>query len=123
MPRSWKDDLRIWKDQRKYIPYENLKQSIEGKVCDIQAQERYTLSKGTPETSDTKNERALVATGPPPILEMLPRDLKFRVRVSMVGSMTPGQAAICRKRYTLNVPLTRKQLKFLDHYNREYKMR
>ncbi|KAG4061140.1 hypothetical protein PC123_g3973 [Phytophthora cactorum] len=103
MPRSWKDDLRIWKDQRKYIPYENLKQSIEGKVCDIQAQERYTLSKGTPETSDTKNERALVATGPPPILEMLPRDLKFRVRVSMVGNMTPGQAATCRKRYTLNI--------------------
>ncbi|KAG3254776.1 hypothetical protein PI124_g701 [Phytophthora idaei] len=58
MPRSWKD-------QRKYIPYEDLKQSIEGKTCDIQTQERYTLSNGTPETSDTKNERALVATGPP----------------------------------------------------------
>ncbi|GMF51231.1 unnamed protein product [Phytophthora fragariaefolia] len=58
MPKSWKDDLRIWKGQRKYIPYEDLKQSIEGKVRDIQAQERYALSKGTPETSATKIERA-----------------------------------------------------------------
>ncbi|POM66762.1 Hypothetical protein PHPALM_17321 [Phytophthora palmivora] len=31
----------------------------------MQAQERYTLVKETPETSATKNERALVATGPP----------------------------------------------------------
>ncbi|POM62361.1 hypothetical protein PHPALM_28491, partial [Phytophthora palmivora] len=64
MPKSWKDDLRIWKGQRKYIPYEDLKQSIEGKVRDLQAQERYTLAKGTPETPATKGERALVATGP-----------------------------------------------------------
>ncbi|OWY95261.1 hypothetical protein PHMEG_00034779, partial [Phytophthora megakarya] len=64
MPKSWKDDLRIWKGQRKYIPYEDLKQSIEGKVRDLQAQERYTLAKGTPETPTTKGERALVATGP-----------------------------------------------------------
>ncbi|POM62859.1 reverse transcriptase [Phytophthora palmivora] len=28
---SWKNDLRIWKGQRKYIPSEVLKQSIEGK--------------------------------------------------------------------------------------------
>ncbi|KAG3237235.1 hypothetical protein PI124_g17775 [Phytophthora idaei] len=60
-----KNDLRIWKGQRKYIPYADLKQSIEGKVRDIQAQECYTLSKGTPETSAIKNERALVTTGPP----------------------------------------------------------
>ncbi|KAG3204863.1 hypothetical protein PC128_g1725 [Phytophthora cactorum] len=43
----------------------DLKQSIEGKVRDIQAHERYTLSNGTPGTSNTKNERALVASGPP----------------------------------------------------------
>ncbi|KAK1928487.1 hypothetical protein P3T76_016013 [Phytophthora citrophthora] len=54
MPKLWKDDLRIWKGQRKYIPYEDLKQSIEGKVRDLQAQERYTLAKGTPETPATK---------------------------------------------------------------------
>ncbi|KAG3086717.1 hypothetical protein PI124_g18146 [Phytophthora idaei] len=65
MPKSWKNDLHIWKGQRKYIPYADLKQIIEGKVRDIQAQERYTLSKGAPETSATKNERALVTTGPP----------------------------------------------------------
>ncbi|EGZ21757.1 hypothetical protein PHYSODRAFT_496377, partial [Phytophthora sojae] len=64
MPKSWKDDLRVWKDQRKYIPYKDLKQSIEGKVRDLQAQERYTLAKGTPEMTATKSERALVAAGP-----------------------------------------------------------
>ncbi|POM64151.1 Hypothetical protein PHPALM_20358 [Phytophthora palmivora] len=65
MPKSWKDDLRIWKGGRKYIPYEDLKQSIEGKGRDIQAQERYTLSKGTRESTATKNERDLMANGPP----------------------------------------------------------
>ncbi|POM69489.1 Hypothetical protein PHPALM_14220 [Phytophthora palmivora] len=65
MPKSWTDDLRIWNGRRKYIPYEDQKQSIEGKVRDIQAQERYTLSKGTPEANATKNERALMASGPP----------------------------------------------------------
>ncbi|POM59848.1 hypothetical protein PHPALM_31363 [Phytophthora palmivora] len=44
---------------------EDLKQSIDGKVRDIQAQERYTLLKGTPESNATKNERALMASGPP----------------------------------------------------------
>ncbi|POM78431.1 Hypothetical protein PHPALM_4033 [Phytophthora palmivora] len=65
MPKSWKDDLRIWKGRRKYIPYEDLKQSIEGKVRDIQAQDRYTLSKGTRKSTATKNERARMASGPP----------------------------------------------------------
>ncbi|GMF23603.1 unnamed protein product [Phytophthora fragariaefolia] len=64
MPKSWKDDLRMWKGQRKYIPYVELKQSIEGKVRDLQAQERYTLETGTPDTAATKSERALVATDP-----------------------------------------------------------
>ncbi|KAK1939969.1 hypothetical protein P3T76_008292 [Phytophthora citrophthora] len=64
MPKSWKNDLRIWKVQRKYIPYDDLKQSIEGKVRDLQAEERYTLAMGTPETPATKGERALVTTGP-----------------------------------------------------------
>ncbi|OWY99254.1 LOW QUALITY PROTEIN: hypothetical protein PHMEG_00029773, partial [Phytophthora megakarya] len=45
-PKSWKDDLRIWKGQMKYIPYEDLEQSIEGKVRDLLAQGRYTLAKG-----------------------------------------------------------------------------
>ncbi|POM67050.1 Hypothetical protein PHPALM_17011 [Phytophthora palmivora] len=51
--------------RRKYIPYEDLKQSIEGKVRAIQAQEGYTLSKGTPKSNATKKERALMANGPP----------------------------------------------------------
>ncbi|OWZ12640.1 hypothetical protein PHMEG_00014166 [Phytophthora megakarya] len=64
MPKTWKDDLRIWKGQRKYNPYEDLKQSIEGKVHDFQAQESYAFAKETPKTPATKGERALVATGP-----------------------------------------------------------
>ncbi|OWY93912.1 hypothetical protein PHMEG_00036516 [Phytophthora megakarya] len=64
MPMSWKDDLRNWKGQRMYIPYEYVKQSTEGKVRNLQAQERSTLVKGTAETPATKGERALVTTGP-----------------------------------------------------------
>ncbi|OWY92779.1 hypothetical protein PHMEG_00038077 [Phytophthora megakarya] len=47
-----------------YIPYEYVKQSTEGKVRNLQAQERSTLVKGTAETPATKGERALVTTGP-----------------------------------------------------------
>ncbi|POM59064.1 LOW QUALITY PROTEIN: Hypothetical protein PHPALM_36207 [Phytophthora palmivora] len=59
MLKSWKNDLRIGKGRRKYIPYEDLKQSIEGNVRNMQAQERYTLAMGTTEISTTKNEHAL----------------------------------------------------------------
>ncbi|OWY98519.1 hypothetical protein PHMEG_00030701 [Phytophthora megakarya] len=31
------------------------------------------------------------------IVEMLPRDLSGRVRVTMVGCMTPEQAVVCKK--------------------------
>ncbi|KAJ8521602.1 hypothetical protein ON010_g17797 [Phytophthora cinnamomi] len=62
LPKSWKDDLRVWKGQRKYFPYGELKTNIEQKVREIQAEERYTLAKGTLESQATKNERALVAT-------------------------------------------------------------
>lgn len=53
---TWKDDLCVWKGMQKYIPYEELKMSIEVKVREIQAQERYTLARGTPETAETKRE-------------------------------------------------------------------
>ncbi|OWZ05011.1 LOW QUALITY PROTEIN: hypothetical protein PHMEG_00022977 [Phytophthora megakarya] len=56
MSRSLKEGIRIWMDRRKYIPYEDLKQSIEGNTL---TQERYKLSKGTPETTMTKNKRIL----------------------------------------------------------------
>ncbi|ETP21193.1 hypothetical protein F441_05219 [Phytophthora nicotianae CJ01A1] len=52
MPKSWKDDLRVWKDMRKFIPYEELKVIIEAKVRELQAQECYSLAMGTPESQD-----------------------------------------------------------------------
>ncbi|KAK1931950.1 hypothetical protein P3T76_012450 [Phytophthora citrophthora] len=61
MPKTWKDDLRVWKGVRKYIPYDELKMSIETKVREIQAQERYSRIKGTPESQSTQAERALIA--------------------------------------------------------------
>ena len=69
MPSSWKDDLRVWKGMRKYIPYDELKMSIEAKVREMQAQERYTLAKGTPESVVTKNEKALIAPSEDTALE------------------------------------------------------
>ncbi|KAG6606610.1 uncharacterized protein IUM83_19047 [Phytophthora cinnamomi] len=65
MPASWKDDLRIWKGNRKYIPYDELKMSIENKVRKMEAQTRYSLAKGTPESRRTKDERALIAPEQP----------------------------------------------------------
>ncbi|DBA00807.1 TPA: hypothetical protein N0F65_004712 [Lagenidium giganteum] len=46
---------------QKYVAYEDLKMSIEARVREIQAQERYPLSKGTPESISTSNEKALAA--------------------------------------------------------------
>ncbi|KAG2782013.1 hypothetical protein PC129_g13073 [Phytophthora cactorum] len=62
MPASWKDDLRIWKSNRKYIPYDELKISIENNVSKMEAQTRCSLSKVTPESRRTKDERALTAS-------------------------------------------------------------
>ncbi|GMF13226.1 unnamed protein product [Phytophthora lilii] len=66
MPASWKDDLRIWKENRKYIPYDELKTSIENKVRKMEAETRYALAKGTPDSRTTKSERALIAPAQDP---------------------------------------------------------
>lgn len=55
-----------------------------------------------------------------PILTMIPRDLTERVRVALVGSMTPAQAASCRRRYEVDVPLCRRALNFFYENNVEY---
>ncbi|DAZ99305.1 TPA: hypothetical protein N0F65_005473 [Lagenidium giganteum] len=46
---------------QKYIPYEDLKMSMEAKVREIQAQDRYTLAKGTPESAATRDGTVLPA--------------------------------------------------------------
>lgn len=56
-----------------------------------------------------------------PITAMLPRNLSSRVRVTMVGSMTPTQVAICKKRYELDLARCRAFLEFLFENNREYR--
>ncbi|GMF26093.1 unnamed protein product [Phytophthora fragariaefolia] len=62
MPETWKHDLNVWKGRRKYIPYNELKVSIEAKVREIQAQQHYTMTQGTPESKATKAEKALAAS-------------------------------------------------------------
>ncbi|KAE8982170.1 hypothetical protein PR002_g23604 [Phytophthora rubi] len=62
MPETWKHDLNVWKGRRKYIPYSELKLSIESKVREIQAQQCYTMTQGTPENNATKAEKALAAS-------------------------------------------------------------
>ncbi|POM73799.1 Hypothetical protein PHPALM_9315 [Phytophthora palmivora] len=75
MPKSWKTI------------------SASGRVRDIQAQERYTLSKGTPESNATKNERALMASGPPaPRTEYDNND--FRDGRVKAGTMLPANVAL-----------------------------
>ncbi|KAG4038276.1 hypothetical protein PC123_g26161 [Phytophthora cactorum] len=80
MPASWKDDIRIWKGNRKYIPYDELKMSIEDKVRKMEAQTRYSLAKGTPESRHTKDERALkdLRDGTVKVGTVLPANVEFR---------------------------------------------
>lgn len=67
-----------------------------------------------------KSHHYIVRNTEGPIVEMLPLDLEHRVRVTMVGSMTPMQVAACKKRYDVNILLCQKFLHFLDLNNREY---
>lgn len=65
MPKSWTPAMQIWKGTRQLIPYEELKRHLEAKVRVMLAEERYTLSKGTPESESTQKEKALAVTAPP----------------------------------------------------------
>lgn len=67
-----------------------------------------------------KSHHYVVRNTEGPIADMLPRDLRSNVRVTMVGNMTPAQAAQCKKRYKLNVDLCSRFLSFLYENNREY---
>ncbi|KAG2809863.1 hypothetical protein PC129_g17032 [Phytophthora cactorum] len=66
LPENWKQQLSVWKGNRKFIPYEKLKRHIEAKVQDELAKNRYTLEQGTPESRETRNEQALQASAPEP---------------------------------------------------------
>ncbi len=74
MPTSWKDDLKIWKGSRTFIPYVELKHNIEAKVRDNLAKSRYTLQKGTPESVETMNETVLKAHAPDNVASRQPFD-------------------------------------------------
>ncbi|OWZ04148.1 hypothetical protein PHMEG_00023998, partial [Phytophthora megakarya] len=67
-----------------------------------------------------KSHHYIVRNTEGPIVDMLPRDLSCRVRVTMVGHMTKRQAIACKKRYQLNLSLCRKVLSFLYLNHREY---
>lgn len=68
-----------------------------------------------------KSHHYIVENTEGPIAEMLPRELRSRVRVAMVGSMTSAQKASCRRRYDLDIQRCRRTLEFLYANNREYK--
>ncbi|KAG4050576.1 hypothetical protein PC123_g14171 [Phytophthora cactorum] len=70
-----------------------------------------------------KSQHYVVQNTEGPIVEMLPRDLSSRVIVSMVGSMTSTQIAMCKKKYDLNLRLCRLFQRFLNNGNHEYKRR
>jgi hypothetical protein len=67
-----------------------------------------------------KSHHYVVQNTEGPIVEMLPRDLSGRMRVTMVGNMTKAQAAACKKRYEVNLPLCKRFLGFLRQNNHEY---
>jgi hypothetical protein len=61
LPTSWKQQLSIWKGVRRFIPYNELKQHIERTVRFNAADARFKAKRGSPESSDTKAEKALSA--------------------------------------------------------------
>jgi hypothetical protein len=61
MPTSWTSEMRIWRGNREIIPYAELKSSLESHVTKKLAHEQFALSKGTPESVTTSNEKALVS--------------------------------------------------------------
>ncbi|KAF1316144.1 hypothetical protein FI667_g15611, partial [Globisporangium splendens] len=65
MPAEWKMSLNIWKGNRKFIPYEELKQHIEQKVRYDAAKSKYTHKFGTPGSRETREEKALATIGQP----------------------------------------------------------
>uniref|UniRef100_H3GXI1 Retrovirus-related Pol polyprotein from transposon TNT 1-94-like beta-barrel domain-containing protein n=1 Tax=Phytophthora ramorum TaxID=164328 RepID=H3GXI1_PHYRM len=75
----------IWKGSRKFIPYEDLKRHIETKVQNELARNRYVLRQGTPESKETRAERALRATAPIP----MPADLQIpaKMETALVASL------------------------------------
>jgi hypothetical protein len=98
MPTTWKDGLQIWKGMRKYVPYEELKMSIEAKVREIQAQERDSPSRGTPETAETSARQPLWPHSPrwPSLLLLLLR-LWTPVPIAVACATTSGSAASSSK--------------------------
>ncbi|ETN05340.1 hypothetical protein PPTG_14100 [Phytophthora nicotianae INRA-310] len=66
LPEEWKSDMTVWKGTRKYISYEDLKRNIETKVHHELARNRYVLKQGTPESRETRAEKAMKATIPEP---------------------------------------------------------
>ncbi|TYZ63075.1 hypothetical protein PybrP1_001964, partial [[Pythium] brassicae (nom. inval.)] len=62
MPSAWKSSLMIWKENHKFIPYEELKQNIEQRVRDDFAKNKYIQRQGTPEARETRAEKVLAAT-------------------------------------------------------------
>ncbi|OWZ06694.1 LOW QUALITY PROTEIN: hypothetical protein PHMEG_00021022 [Phytophthora megakarya] len=72
LPTAWKSEMTVWKGTRKYIPYEDLKRNIEMKVHHELAHNRYALKQGTPESKETRSEKAMQATIPEPTPLHLP---------------------------------------------------
>ncbi|DBA01263.1 TPA: hypothetical protein N0F65_010855 [Lagenidium giganteum] len=82
---------------QKYTPYEVLKMIIEENMREIQAQERCSLSKSTPESISTNNEKRL-----PPSLKLCPFRQRLRtpcVRPATDPVTTLVNAACFKKTY------------------------
>ncbi|KAG2997852.1 hypothetical protein PC120_g21231 [Phytophthora cactorum] len=79
LPTEWKPELAVWKGSRKFIPYEDLKRHIEAKVQNEQARNRYVLRQGTPESKETRAEKALRALAPIPMPAALQASAKIEI--------------------------------------------
>ncbi|KAG3112423.1 hypothetical protein PI125_g8257 [Phytophthora idaei] len=79
LPTELKPELAVWKCSRKFIPYEDLKRHIETKVQNQQARNRYVLRQGTPESKETRAEKAFRALAPIPMPSALQASAKTEI--------------------------------------------
>ncbi|POM60538.1 hypothetical protein PHPALM_30592 [Phytophthora palmivora] len=89
MPSTWKPDLAIWKGNKKFIPYTDVKTNIDHKVLDDYAKRKYEIKKGSSESPATASETALLV-----IANLPQRPKRLRTGTVKEGTVQPANVAI-----------------------------
>jgi hypothetical protein len=96
MPQSWESEMRIWRSNRDILSYRELKNNLDSQVTKKLAHERFALAKGTPESTETLNEKALVTSTLAPAPQALAAIGNSGVRACSYCDRTSHTMTSCR---------------------------